>query len=106
MKNIKPTYIVDITSCQTANDVICEFAYAKVEAGLPITMLEYKVSMKSCIDNYKTTEEMIHECFDTAVNKVATIADKLCGIYTKPNNTEVKKPNVFKRFWNWLTNKK
>ena len=106
MKNIKPTYIVDITSCQTANDVICEFAYAKVETGLPITMLEYKVSMKSCIDNYKTAEEMIHECFDTAVSKVATIADKLCGIYTKQNNTEVKKPNVFKRFWNWLTNKK
>lgn len=106
MKKIKPTYIVDITSCQTANDVICEFAYSKVEAGLPITMLEYKVSMKSCIDNYKTTEEMIHECFDTAVDKVATIADKLCGVYTKPNNTEVKKPNVFKRFWNWFTNKK
>lgn len=106
MKNIKPTYIVDITSCQTANDVICEFAYAKVEAGLPITMLEYNVSMKSYIDNYKTTEEMIYECFDTAVNKVATITDKLCGVYMKPNNTEVKKPNAFKRFWNWLTNKK
>lgn len=106
MKNIKPTYVVDITSCQTVNDVIWEFAYAKVEAGLPITMLEYKVSMKSCVDNYKTAEEMIHECFDTAVNKVTTIADKLCGVYTKPNNTEVKKPNVFKRFWNWLTNKK
>ena len=106
MKNIKPTYIVDITSCQTANDVICEFAYAKVEAGLPITMLEYKVSMKSYIDNYKTAEEMINECFDTAVNMVATITDKLCGVYTKPNNTEIKKPNVFKRFWNWLTNKK
>ena len=106
MKNIKPTYIVDITSCQTANDVICEFAYAKVEAGLPITMLEYKVSMKSYIDNYKTAEEMINECFDTAVNKVATITDKLCGVYTKPNNTEIKKPNVFKRFWNWLTKKK
>ena len=103
MKNIKPVYVVDITSCKNANYM---FAYEKVNAGLPITMLEYKVSIKSCIDNYKTTEEMIHECINTAVSEVATIADKLCGIYTKPNNTEVKKTNVFKRFWNWLTNKK
>ena len=106
MKNIKPVYVVDITSCKNVNDVIYMFAYEKVNAGLPITMLEYKVSIKSCIDNYKTAEEMIQECFDTAVSEVATIADKLRRIYTKPNNTEVKKPNVFKRFWNWLTNKK
>ena len=98
MKNIKPVYVVDITSCKNANDVIRMFAYEKVNAGLPITMLEYEVSIKSCIDNYKTAEEMIHECFDTAVSEVATIADKLRGIYTKPNKTEVKKPNVFKRF--------
>ena len=52
MKNIKPVYVVDITSCKNANDVIYMFAYEKVNAGLPITMLEYKVSIKSCIDNY------------------------------------------------------
>ncbi|QOR57660.1 hypothetical protein [uncultured phage cr130_1] len=106
MKNIKPTYVVDITSCQTVNDVICEFVYAKVEAGLPITMLEYKISTENFINNYKTAEEMIHECFDTAVNEVSTIVDKLHETYTKQNNTEVKKPNMFKRFWNWITNKK
>ena len=47
----------------------------------PFTMLEYKVSMKSCIDNYKTTEEMIHECFDTAVMKVAGIEVTQCNLF-------------------------
>ena len=106
MKNIKPVYVVDITSCKNANDVIYMFAYEKVNAGLPITMLEYKTSIKSYTDNYKALEEIVHECFDKAVNTVSVIADKLCSMNTKTNNTEVKKPNVFKRFWNWLTNKK
>lgn len=106
MKNIKPVYVVDITSCKNANDVIYMFTYEKVNAGLPITMLEYKTSIKSYTDNYKTLKDIFNECFDEAVNTVSAITDKSCGIYTKPNNTEVKKPNVFKRFWNWLTNKK
>lgn len=106
MKNIKPVYVVDITSCKNVNDVIYMFAYEKVNAGLPITMLEYKTSIKSYTDNYKTLEDIVNECFDEAVNTVSAITDKLCNTNTKTNDTVEKKPNVFKRFWNWLTNKK
>ena len=106
MKNIKPVYVVDVTSCKNANDVIYMFTYEKVNAGLPITMLEYKTSIKNYTDNYKTLEEIDHESFDNAVNTVSVIADKLCSMNTKTNDTVEKKPNVFKRFWNWLTNKK
>lgn len=86
-KSIKSTtvdYLVDLTSAQSAADVFLAFAEAKANA------------------NFTQNE------FDALMN---TLRPQIYIVYPehvdlKVENTEpVKKPNIFKRAWNWLTGK-
>lgn len=82
-KNFKPVFTVDITECETPNDMMIEFGYAKQQAGLPITNEEL--------------EAMIDEAVEVATicNEVKKLV--VCECY-KP-----KKQPWYKRFWNLLT---
>lgn len=80
-KTFVPDIVVDLTNCTDAVDVYTAFADVK-------------------IDKYLTPEEV-----NAFANDRLTINWTICNCEEcccKP----VKKPNVFKRFWNWITRKK
>ena len=95
-----------------------------VDNALSLTHEDFMRAMESQEDQDKTSETNIE---DTQVTNTGSTNldtnqenddsneetkgseqedDKEQSQEVEPNNTEVKKPNVFKRFWNWLTNKK
>lgn len=81
----KPDYIVDVTNCETINDIKLAFAKAKKNAGVPLT----------------------DENIDAFVNEA--IEQLQPAIFISIGNIDIvekKKPNIFKRFWNWLRGKK
>lgn len=87
-KNVKivPQLIVNLTDAIEASDVYFAFADAKCDKYL--TRTEYDTLMTRMIDNFE---------FDVC------ICGKHCPFC---GDCKAKKPNVFKRFWNWITRKK
>ncbi len=102
--NTKPV-IYNFNECNTIFDVYAVVPFVKFENSKDFTNLERDTIMyyianitSDCItDNVKTgnnggTKIFINE-FDTLDEIIRFMSDK-------------KKPNVFKRFWNWITRKK
>nr|DAT75595.1 MAG TPA: hypothetical protein [Crassvirales sp.] len=92
MKKNKYLFVVDLTECEDSVDVFTSIADAKVSAGVAINIPEYMAIIESTIE---------HTVYATAV--VESVMNTVIGALNK--KTE-KKDNIFKRFWNWLTNKK
>lgn len=97
MKKFKPSYIVDITKCEDTLDMIVAIAYAKIDANVAITRDELDaVRVLSAYDlkNFvEATADKFSEMIISTLNK--------CVEKKEPK----KKPNIFKRFWNWITKK-
>ena len=97
MKKFKPSYIVDITKCEDALDMIVAIAYAKVDANVAITRDELDaVIILSAYDLKDYVNEMADKYSEMIINTLNECAEK-----KEPK----KKPNIFKRFWNWMTKK-
>lgn len=94
-KVAKPAFIVDITDCETATDVIVEIALAKVDAGIAITVSELEAIL------FNEIEFAIEEYENELKDEILV----LTNIAMLQENKTPKKPNVFKRFWNWITRK-
>lgn len=92
MKKNKYLFIVDLTECEDGVDVFTSIADAKVLAGVVINVSEYLAIIESTIE---------HTVYTTSIAE--SIVNTVIGALNK--KTE-KKDNIFKRFWNWLTNKK
>lgn len=92
MKKNKYLFIVDLTECEDGVDVFTSIADAKVLAGVAINVTEYLAIIESTIE---------HTVYTTSIAE--SIVNTVIGALNK--KTE-KKDNIFKRFWNWLTNKK
>lgn len=75
-KKFVPTITVDLTNCVDASDVYYAFAAAKAKKYMT------KTEIDSFIDHNK---EYVY------------IVQYKCATCTE------KKPNIFKRFWRWLT---
>lgn len=91
-KKFKPLFTVNITNCNDDRDIVVEFTKAKVRAGLPITEYEFNTCISHTIS-----------MFEDALNSMSfelEVPDVPDMILVK------KKPNIFKRFWNWITRKK
>ena len=100
-KDLKPKFTVDLTKAECANDVFAQFAVAKQEAGLPMTDNEFNAVVLA-------SSMMAVEALGEAINKVSKEieiknGDKL--VFDSKGNFKVKKPNIFRRFWNWITRK-
>lgn len=101
-KAVKPQFIVDLTNVENPTELYAAFGLAKQSANLPITNAELdaiigvttNIAMKlmadSIVENSRAIEITGDEKLVFDVN----------GKYT------VKKPNIFRRFWNWITRKK
>lgn len=98
MKKNKYLFIVDLTECEDSVDVFTSIADAKVLAGVAINIPEYMTIIESTIE---------HTVYATSIAEsiVNTVIGALNKKTEKTEKTE-KKDNIFKRFWNWLTNKK
>lgn len=97
-------YIVDITNSFDEKNVILAFTKAKLENNIVPTAEQLNTL-------FNVWEESIAECviftmFNNAHNAIALIDGGIVfGNVTEREPETVKKPNVFKRFWNWITRK-
>lgn len=97
MKKFKPSYIVDMTKCEDTLDMIVAIAYAKIDANVAITRDELDaviiLNAYDLKDYIEATADKFSEMIINTLNK--------CVEKKEPK----KKPNIFKRFWNWMTKK-
>ena len=84
----KPTFVVDISNANTVNDTVLAFAYAKQDAGLPITNDELVAIVIDAIDTFK--DDIVPTC-TVVVEKAKEVKKKLPW---------------YKRFVKWLFRKK
>ena len=94
-KTIKPLYTVDLTDVETIDEVGYAFAMAKFNAKQPL--------------NEKDLEVIVWNAKVDAAIEMASLAATILSTMVLPscvNCTCQKKPNVFKRIWNWITRKK
>ena len=97
MKKFKPSYIVDITKCEDTLDMIVAIAYAKIDANVAITRDELDaVIVLSAYDLKNFVEATADKFSEMIINTLNKCVEK-----KEPK----KKPNIFKRFWNWMTKK-
>lgn len=95
------TIKVNLTNCTAPFDVTAAFVDAKVDNKIPIEEWELKTY---CEQNYNagfrdgidSITDALSAIFIIDKEHISNIVDEL-----KP-----KKPNIFKRFWNWITRKK
>ena len=93
-KKFNPVYTVDVTHCLDDRDMIVAFAAAKVKAGLPISSNEYFATIYQTIDATMCASNIAEKLADNMISSIKT--------RIKP----IKRPNVFKRVWNWVARKK
>lgn len=107
-KTKKETPIVDITNAVDDVDVFAAYAYAKVEKGEPITDTELFAAITNHVDAVLAS---LFTWNNTIMLINGEYVKMRLGLY-EPTETvtdtpkKTKKPNIFKRFWNWITRKK
>lgn len=92
MKKNKYLFIVDLTECEDGVDVFTSIADAKVLSGVAINIPEYMAIIESTVENTVYATSVVESVMNTVIGAL--------------NKKTEKKDNIFKRFWNWLTNKK
>lgn len=108
-KTFKPAFTVDMTDCNTVEDLIIAIADAKLDAGLCISRKELETILDEQIE--LAVEETIEQMFDghnaLVIDENGEIEALNAIRYTCEECTVVqrKKKSVFKRFWSWLTGK-
>lgn len=105
-KKTKPMFVVDFTNISSVNEISAKIARAKVDAGIPLTKNDLINVIESSIDDF------VAELYDAGIIELAgnVISPKhvtidFNGVFESVKE-EPKKPNVFKRFWNWVRRKK
>lgn len=95
-KALKPKYIADLTKVQTHEDIYLSVVRAKVNRGIKITPYEFNAVISNAID------QAVMLTFQTLMCS-AFIGGLERAIYS--TIAKINKPNIFKRFWNWVTRK-
>ena len=101
-KVAKPAFIVNLTKADSATEVYAQFALAKQEAGLPISSEEFNAVM---LVSAMVAIDALGEAIDK-VSKQIEIKNDEKLVFDAKGHFIVKKPNIFRRFWNWITRKK
>lgn len=91
--NKKPVFVISINDTDTVEDILATVAYAKAKNGVALDKAEFNTLVK-------TIAECIFDIFDSVLESTITMLEAECETPVKE-----KKPNIFKRFWNWLTRK-
>lgn len=101
-KTPKPLFTVDMVDCGTVQELYAQFGFAKQRAGLAINNQELQaimyisglVAMDAIVDNLLSTPKI-----------PITVKDGEKLVFDSKGNYKVKKANIFRRFWNWVTGK-
>lgn len=101
-KKIKPAFIVNLTDFENPADVYYRFGIAKQNAKLPMTDNEFSGVINKIVD--LATIMLIAK--QTLCSNCVKVEDGEKLIFDSKGNYTVKKPNIFRRFWNWITRKK
>ena len=102
-KTVKPAFIVDMTEVNTPSELYAAFGLAKQDAKLPMTDEELTAIINITI---ATVLETIIKEFNKLPCKQFEITNGEKLVFDEKGNVKVKKPNIFRRFWNWITRKK
>lgn len=106
-KKFIPLYTVDLTDLETPNDIVEAFVLARFEAGLGLSSRDRDIFINALIDTALDMQDMTDRLCDTANDICACITTVINNKTTETPKVEKeeKKPNIFKRFWNWITRK-
>ena len=98
----KPLYVIDITECESVEDIIYTTILTKINNDVEITDEELTTVASILLDNI----------IDRMFNGASILYMHNDGLIERIYNDRVtvvkktkKKPSVFKRFWNWITRK-
>lgn len=121
-KPVKKCVIVDLTNIENPSDVYAAFVEAKcgVEPitkeemfnyAMHVTELMNSTIVKSCVSLSKTQFYDNMDYIDALIDTIESAYDNQedtddLVIKRKEEEKVEKKPNIFKRFWNWITRKK
>lgn len=101
--------ILDLTMAEDDIDVFAAYGRMKVEQNQPISQIELESIIANHVDAILAT--MFTWNNTVMLKEDGTYMAMNLSVYT-PEKTEAaepkveKKPNIFKRFWNWITRKK
>ena len=119
MKPVKKYVIVDLTNVESPGDVYAAFVEAKCGVE-PITkeeMFNYTMYVTELMNsNIVKSCAYLVDYIDALIDTIESTCDLNDTDDEDETETEVeqeieepkveKKPNIFKRFWNWITRKK
>lgn len=117
MKPVKKYVIVDLTNIENPSDVYAAFVEAKCGVE-PITkeeMFNYAMHVTELMNsNIVKSCAYLVDYIDALIDTIESVYDnddsddaENAVIKREGEENEVeKKPNIFKRFWNWITRKK
>lgn len=100
-KTFKPDYIVDITDVETAHETFFKFGMTKFRNHIPLEITELNAIVLSTAHATLATAESVFE------KRIALLMQEISNTMCEECEEKVvPTKNIFKRFWNWLTNKK
>lgn len=102
-KTVKPAFIVDLTNVETPTELYAAFGLAKQDANLPMTDDELVAIVNIAVG---TTLAALQDAFNKLPFQKFDITNGEKLVFDEKGNVKVKKPNIFRRFWNWITRKK
>lgn len=97
----KPAFIADFTNVHSAEDMYAEIALAKQRAGLPMLNIELDSLISVMI---KIALGALSSAIATCSTGIEISGDEKL-VFDAQGNVSIKKPNIFKRFWNWIRRK-
>ena len=98
--------MVDCTKVNSVAGAYTSYIEAKSRAGKPITLEEIEM-----IKDYAVTEAIdelasnVVETFLSIPYKQFEVKDGERLVFDEDGNISIKKPNIYKRAWNWLRGK-
>ena len=105
-KTVQPEFIMNCVDNTTPAELYNEVVSAKVRAGKPITTDELKLAKEYEVN--RSIEVIVAATMDYFMNmphKEIKIDGDEKLIFDAKGNFTVKKPNILKRFWNWIRRK-
>jgi hypothetical protein len=101
-KSIKPEFIVNLVDVEDTNDLYVRFALAKHNANIAMTDTELEAIVEHTMMN---TVKALTDIASSLPRKEIEINGDEKIVFDAYGNVKVKKPNIFKRFWNWIRRK-
>ena len=105
-KTVEPEIIINCVTNTTPKQIYNEAINAKVRAGKPINTEELQfvkdVTVAETVDKLAGAAV---EAFMSMPHNTIEIKNGEKLVFDEDGNVKVKKPNIFRRFWNWLRRK-